>query len=71
MIDKIYYKNENEITIIFTDRAPLKVVTDNGTAMELLLSVFDDKAEVKQSLYEKTKQRLKRFFGINSSNDKV
>ena len=45
MIDKIYRKNENEVYIVFDNRLPMRVITDNGTAMKLLLSVMDERTQ--------------------------
>lgn len=40
MIDKILYLNSNYVALIFTDRPPITVSTDDGTAYALALEIL-------------------------------
>ena len=40
MVDKIMYKNSNEVWIIFDHRKPIVVATDNGTALKLAMDIL-------------------------------
>lgn len=51
MVDKIFYKNENEVVIIYTHRSPFTVRTDNGTALALCMELLSPPKDLDNVVY--------------------
>ncbi|GAC1501543.1 MAG: hypothetical protein NVS1B10_05790 [Candidatus Saccharimonadales bacterium] len=54
MLDKILRVNANLVILYYVNRAPLRVTSDNGTALELALAVLDDVAHFSDDALEAT-----------------